>query len=83
MRPSVAFFTVLGNDAFGGTHMDRNLDDLERLARFLLGAVLLANALHHEGSEAWWGLFGVLPLLTAMAGRCPLVAYFSPARSGS
>jgi hypothetical protein len=63
--------------------MDRNLDDLERLVRFLLGAAMLANALHGEGTDAWWGLFGVLPLMSAMAGYCPVTRWFNAARSGS
>jgi hypothetical protein len=83
MRQPVAFLRVSGNDAFGGTHMDRNLDDLDRLARFLLGAVMIANALHLHGSDGWWGLFGVLPIMSAMAGWCPIVALFNAPRSES
>ncbi|MCA3245335.1 MAG: YgaP-like transmembrane domain [Tagaea sp.] len=54
--------------------MIRNLDDFDRLARFLLGAALLANALHMDGTEGWWGLLGVLPLMSAMAGWCPFAS---------
>ena len=32
---------------------------------------IIANALHLDGSDGWWGLFGVLPLMSAMAGWCP------------
>ncbi len=63
--------------------MDRNIDDFDRLARFLLGAVMIANALHLDGSEGWWGLFGVLPLMSAMAGWCPFVALLNAPRSES
>ncbi|MCM0022232.1 MAG: DUF2892 domain-containing protein [Tagaea sp.] len=63
--------------------MDRNIDDTDRLARFLLGAVMIANALHLHGSDGWWGLFGVLPLMSAMAGWCPIVAWINGARNGS
>lgn len=63
--------------------MDRNIDDFDRLARFLLGAVMIANALHLDGSEGWWGLLGVLPLMSAMAGWCPLVALLNAPRSES
>lgn len=70
----------IGERRVRGDAMDRNIDDTDRLVRFLLGAVMLANALHLEGSEGWWGLFGVLPLMSAMAGWCPLAALLDGAR---
>jgi hypothetical protein len=63
--------------------MVRNRDDFERRVRFLLGAAMIANALHLDGGEGWWGLFGALPLMSAMAGWCPLAALFNAPRSGS
>lgn len=52
--------------------MTRNVGLLDRLVRLVLGIGLLALLL--TGRHEWWGVFGVVPLLTAFAGICPLYA---------
>jgi hypothetical protein len=52
--------------------MQRNVGTLDRIVRVILGLgllslfVILAPPLH------WLGLIGVVPLLTAAIGNCPL-----------
>ena len=55
--------------------MIKNVGTLDRLLRFIVGLVLIAYALpigfHHTGWN-WVGWVGVVPLLTALVGSCPL-----------
>jgi hypothetical protein len=47
-----------------------NVGTVDRIARVLLGVVLIALTL--TGAIGAWGWIGVVPLLTAAMGSCPL-----------
>ncbi len=49
--------------------MTRNMGGLDRALRIAAGLVLLA--LGWFGPLGWWGLVGLVPLATALAGFCP------------
>ena len=57
--------------------MESNLGALDRFARIVIGIALLTFALSSNGG--WWGWFGLIPLVTGVAGFCPLyhVLHFS------
>lgn len=46
----------------------------DRIARVLVGIVLLS--LVFVGPRTLWGLIGVIPLVTGLAGSCPLYSLF-------
>lgn len=48
----------------------RNEHTIERAIRVLLGLTLLA--LVFTGPKTPWGLLGIIPLVTGLAGSCPL-----------
>jgi hypothetical protein len=48
----------------------RNEHTVERVARVILGLGLLS--LVFVGPRTYWGLVGLLPLVTGMMGTCPL-----------
>jgi hypothetical protein len=50
--------------------LPRNVHPYERVVRIVLGLGLLA--LVFVGPQTWWGLVGLLPLLTGVAGSCPI-----------
>ncbi|HMN38118.1 MAG TPA: DUF2892 domain-containing protein [Hyphomicrobium sp.] len=58
--------------------MTRNMSNLDRALRLILGVVLIALALGlHDVANApasgiWWGWLGIIPLATALIGWCPL-----------
>lgn len=58
--------------------MTANMSNLDRGIRLVVGIVLIALALglHDAGnapaSGLWWGWIGVIPLVTAFIGWCPL-----------
>ena len=56
--------------------MTLNIGDTERVLRIVVGLLLLAGALLAEGGARWLGLVGIVPLLTAAFGYCPLYALF-------
>jgi len=50
--------------------MNRNEGTLDRVVRVVLGLALLA--LVFVGPKSWWGLIGLVPLVTGLVGYCPL-----------
>jgi hypothetical protein len=47
-----------------------NVGGLDRIARIVIGLVLLS--LVFVGPQSLWGLVGLVPLLTGLFGTCPL-----------
>lgn len=56
--------------------MTRNLGNIDRALRVVLGIALLSLVFILEGGLRWIGLVGLVPLLTALAGNCPLYSIF-------
>lgn len=56
--------------------MKHNVGTADRAIRFLLGLGLLSAIFLVEGGIRWLGLIGFIPLLTALAGSCPLYSLF-------
>lgn len=55
--------------------MTKNVGPIDRTLRIILGLVLLAYALKLGVPDTGWnwvGWIGVIPLLTALVGTCPL-----------
>ena len=52
--------------------MKQNVGTIDRVLRVILGAALITFAVLGEGVTAKFGWIGVIPLLTAFAGFCPL-----------
>jgi hypothetical protein len=48
----------------------RNIGPVERVVRLVIGVGLITAAVVVPG--AWWGYIGVVPVLTALVGWCPL-----------
>jgi hypothetical protein len=56
------------------TVMKSNVGSIDRALRVVAGLVLLALVFVLDGDARWWGLIGVVPLATGLAGFCPLYA---------
>jgi len=52
----------------------RNLGTTDRIIRVVLGIVLLS--LVFVGPATPWGWIGIVPLVTGLAGTCPLYRLF-------
>ncbi len=50
--------------------MDKNVGGIDRIARIVVGSILLA--LVFVGPQTPWGWIGLVPLLTGLIGWCPL-----------
>ena len=59
--------------------MKKNVGGVDRIVRIVIGVVLLAIGLI---TQSWWGLIGLVPLLTAGLNFCPMytVLGFSSAK---
>jgi len=49
--------------------MKRNVGTVDRLIRIILGLVIAILGVYFE---SWWGLVGLVPLLTGLFSFCPL-----------
>jgi len=48
--------------------MKENVGGMDKIFRIVLGVVILIIGwLYHS----WWGLIGIVPLLTGLMNRCP------------
>ena len=54
--------------------MPRNEGTLDRVLRVVIGLVLLS--LVFVGPKTMWGLIGLVPLVTGLAGSCPIYTIF-------
>ena len=54
--------------------MKKNIGSLDRNIRFVLGAVILIIGYINE---SWWGLIGLIPILTVLINWCPLYVPFN------
>ncbi len=54
--------------------MKRNVGTIDRLLRIIVGLGLIS--LVFVGPQTYWGLIGIVPLLTALAGYCPAYSLF-------
>lgn len=52
--------------------MKQNIVSIDRALRVVAGLGLLSLIFILEGNTRWWGLIGVVPLLTAAVGWCPI-----------
>ena len=53
--------------------MKRNIGNVDRIIRVVIGLVLVALGIYFN---SWWGVIGLIPLITAAIGWCPLYAPF-------
>ena len=49
--------------------MKSNMGKVDRIIRFVIGLVIIIWGI---AAGSWWGLIGLLPLLTALVNWCPL-----------
>jgi hypothetical protein len=52
--------------------MQMNIGGTDKVVRILAGLVLLSLVFLLKGSARWFGLIGLVPLVTAFTGFCPL-----------
>ncbi|MCU7843842.1 MAG: DUF2892 domain-containing protein [Candidatus Thiodiazotropha sp. (ex Monitilora ramsayi)] len=57
--------------------MEKNVGHpIDKVARVVLGVVLLSLVFLLEGSTRWFGLIGLVPIVTVVVGWCPGYAIF-------
>jgi len=57
--------------------MPNNVENLDRIIRVLAGIALLGVVVFVPGNWRWFGLIGLVPLITGLVGWCPVYAMFS------
>lgn len=55
--------------------MTKNIGNVERIIRFIVGLGILSLIFILEGNARWWGLVGLVPIATAAMGYCPPYAW--------
>lgn len=58
--------------------MLRNVGNIDRALRIIVGLALLGSPLAWYGTEniSPWGYLGVIPFMTGLMGTCPLYSLF-------
>ena len=51
--------------------MKSNVGGIDKVLRIVAGLALLALVFILDGAARWWGLIGIVPLLTGSLGWCP------------
>jgi hypothetical protein len=51
--------------------MKTNVGGIDKVLRIVAGLALLSLIFIIDGSARWWGLVGIVPLLTGTLGWCP------------
>ncbi|WGJ15525.1 DUF2892 domain-containing protein [Methylocapsa sp. D3K7] len=51
--------------------MTENVGTIDRAIRIVIGLALLSMLIFAGSEWKWLGLIGLVPLITALAGRCP------------
>lgn len=51
--------------------MQKNVGNKDRIARVIVGLILLGSVIWLDAPWRWVGLIGVMPLFTGLTGRCP------------
>ena len=51
--------------------MKVNVGGLDKTLRIIAGLAVLSLVFILQGNARWWGLFGLMPLLTGITGFCP------------
>lgn len=67
--------------------MQKNVGGLDKIVRIVAGVGLLGFAVLSDSPAHVWGYIGVVPLLTALVGVCPLYSLIGlntcPAKKGA
>ncbi|MCL1075089.1 YgaP family membrane protein [Shewanella dokdonensis] len=53
--------------------MQCNVGTTDKVIRVIIGLAIMAAGYYYQ---SWWGIIGVIPLLTAAIGWCPLYVPF-------
>lgn len=53
--------------------MKANVGSLDKIIRIILALIIFAIGYM---TKSWWGLLGLIPLITALINWCPLYAIF-------
>ncbi|MEB3101679.1 YgaP family membrane protein [Ferviditalea candida] len=56
--------------------MKTNVGNADRWLRIILGLALLMLLFFLEGNAKYWGLIGIIPLITGLIKWCPLYTLF-------
>jgi hypothetical protein len=56
--------------------MNANVGGIDRALRIVVGLAVLSLVFVLDGTARWWGLVGLVPLLTGLVRFCPLYGLF-------
>ena len=62
--------------------MKKNVGKVDKIIRLVLAVVLFSLFFFLDGSAKWWGLVGLVPLVTALAGSCPIYSLLKISTKG-
>ena len=56
--------------------MKKNVGNIDRAVRIVIGIIILGLFFVLNESYRWWAIVGLIPILTGLAGWCPAYVPF-------
>lgn len=53
--------------------MKSNIGNIDKLIRIIVGLLIIIAGVYFK---SWWGLIGIIPIIVAVIGWCPLYVPF-------
>ncbi len=78
-----AYATFAGFPPLKEYIMKSNVGSVDRVVRIVVGLAILSLVFVLEGNARWWGLVGLLPLATGLAGWCAVYRVLGIDTSGA
>lgn len=63
------YISIIGKPTFEVVKLKCNVGKTERTIRILLGAFIVLLGVYYKN---WWGIIGLIPIITGIIGYCPL-----------
>lgn len=60
--------------------MNTNINKTDTIIRLILAVIFIAFGIMYQ---SWWGLVGVIPLMTAVIGVCPIYGMLGISTNGN
>jgi len=56
--------------------MEKNVGDIDKIIRIVIGLALLSLIFILQGNARWLGLIGIIPIFTVVTRWCPAYSIF-------
>lgn len=70
---NLTIFYIITTWSGGGIYMEKNIGNSDRIFRFAAGFAIIIIGI---AAKSWWGIIGIVPIITASISHCPVYLPF-------